>query len=230
MLLISRFISKAAGARAAILPLSGSRLAMNIKEYDLPDKELMMENVSSYRYMVWKPGFAAVVLGQSNDLETSLYVENILKDGIPVYKRPSGGESVVLSPRMLVISILKRGDKFRAPGLYFRAYNEKIINALESLGIVNLGVDGISDICIGDKKVLGSSIYRNKDFVFYHGVLNVSEGVGILERYLKHPQREPGYRKGRIHSEFVTSLEEEGYHPGIEKIQRAISNVISVNK
>lgn len=203
---------------------------MTIKEYDLPDIELMMENVSPYRYMVWKPGFAAVVLGQSNDAETSLYLENILIDGIPVYKRPSGGESVVLSPRMLVVSILKRGDNFRAPGLYFRAYGEKIIRALESLGVVNLRVDGISDICIGDKKVVGSSIYRNKDFVFYHGVLNVSEANGMLERYLKHPQREPGYRKGRIHSEFVTSLEEEGYHLGAEEIQRAISGAVNVNK
>ena len=203
---------------------------MTIKEYDLPDIKLMMENVSPYRYMVWKPGFAAVVLGQSNDLETSLYVENILKDGIPVYKRPSGGESVLLSPRMLVVSILKRGDNFRAPGLYFRAYSEKIIRALESLGVVNLRVDGISDICIGDKKVVGSSIYRNKDFVFYHGVLNVSEGTGVLERYLKHPQREPEYRKGRIHSEFVTSLTKEGYKLDTEKIKQRISQVINGNK
>jgi lipoate-protein ligase A len=203
---------------------------MNIKEYDLPDIELMMENVSPYRCMVWIPESVSVVLGQSNDVESSLYVQNILKDGIPVYKRPSGGESVVLSPRMLVISILKRGDNFRAPGLYFRAYSEKIISALDSLGIVNLRVDGISDICIGDRKVLGSSIYRNKDMVFYHGVLNVSEGTGMLEWYLKHPQREPEYRKGRIHSEFVTSLEEEGYHLDTEEIQRTISNVINGNK
>jgi lipoate-protein ligase A len=153
-----------------------------------------------------------------------------LKDGIPVYKRPSGGESVVLSPRMLVVSILKRGDNFRAPGLYFRAYGEKIIRALESLGVVNLRVDGISDICIGDKKVVGSSIYRNKDFVFYHGVLNVSEGADMLERYLKHPRREPGYRKGRPHSEFVTSLTKEGYKLDTEKIKQRISQVMNVNK
>jgi len=198
-------------------------LEIIIKEYDLPDNELLQGEPLSYCFMVWIPAFTCVVLGQSNEVEDALYVENILNDHIPVYKRPSGGEAVVLSPRMVVVSVLKRGDKFRAPGFYFKTYNERIIDALRSVGVKELKTGGISDICIRDRKILGSSIYRSKDLVFYHAVLNISESSSLMDRYLKHPRREPGYRGGRVHGEFVTSLTREGYELSPEEIRQAIS-------
>jgi lipoate-protein ligase A len=195
---------------------------MEITPYDLPDVELLEDNTSTYRFMVWEPGFLCIVLGQSNQLDQSVYVEPAAVDSVPVYKRPSGGETVVLSTGTLVVSILKRGDGLRSPRLYFNAYNEKIIQALRGLGVKNLSNNGISDICIGEKKILGSSIYRNKDRVLYHGVLNRAESVDIIERYLKHPLREPDYRDGRSHKDFVTSLVKQGYQfTGVE-IRRAL--------
>ena len=47
--------------------------------------------------------------------------------------------------------------------------------------------------------------------MLYHAVLNVSMKVEVLERYIAHPPREPDYRKGRPHKDFVTSLSELGY-------------------
>jgi len=195
---------------------------MEITPYDLPDATLLEDNTSTYRYLVWEPGVLCIVLGQSNQPDQSVYVERAAADNVPVYKRPSGGETVVLSPGTLVVSILKRGDGLRSPRLYFNAYNEKIIQALRGLGIKNLSVNGISDICIGNQKILGSSIYRNKDRVFYHGVLNRAESVDIIERYLKHPLREPEYRDGRSHKDFVTSLAQQGYQFTGEEIRTAL--------
>jgi lipoate-protein ligase A len=193
---------------------------MKLRPYDLPDVELL-EGTSS-NLLVWEPGFLCIVLGQSNGLEESVNVENVEADGVPVYKRPSGGEAVVLSPGMLVISILKLGDRFRSPRLYFDAYNGQIIRVLRELGIRNIGMKGISDICIGNKKILGSSIYRNKDRVLYHGVLNVAGAVDTIERYLRHPVREPAYRKGRGHRDFVTSFVREGYGYTVKEIRAVI--------
>lgn len=195
---------------------------MEITPYDLPDQELLEDNSSTYRYLVWEPGVLCIVLGQSNHLDQSVYVERAAVDGVPVYKRPSGGETVVLSPGTLVVSILKRGDGLRSPKLYFNAYNEKIMRALYRLGIKNLSANGISDICIGNQKILGSSIYRDKDRVFYHGVLNRAESVDVIERYLKHPLREPVYRHGRSHKDFVTSLAQKGYQFTGEEIHRVL--------
>jgi lipoate-protein ligase A len=95
---------------------------------------------------------------------------------------------------------------------YFKLINNAIIEALSCLGIEHLGNKGISDISIGKKKILGSSIYRKQQILFYHAVLNISEPVENISLYLKHPKKEPDYRLGRSHDEFVTSLVEEGYH------------------
>jgi lipoate-protein ligase A len=195
---------------------------MKVETYNLTDAELLDDNISIYRCMIWEPGFLCIVLGQSNDLERSVWVENVEADKIPVYKRPSGGETVVLSPDTMVISILKRGDGLRSPRKYFDTYNEQIISALRALGINNLAKDGISDIRIGDKKILGSSIYRDKDRVLYHAVLNRAEPADTIERYLKHPPREPGYRRGRTHRDFVASMTELGYVFPFETIKETI--------
>ncbi len=42
-------------------------------------------------------------------------------------------------------------------------------------------------------------------------MINVRESVLLIERYIKHPVRQPGYRANRKHRDFVTSLFEQGY-------------------
>jgi len=196
------------------------------KAYDLPDAQLLTDNYSGSGIIAWIPEFFCIVLGQSNKLEESINIEQVGKDNILVYKRPSGGEAVILSPNTLAISFLKRDEPLRSPKRYFEMYNEIIIKALGSLGVQGLVQNGISDICIRDKKVLGSSIYRNKHVLLYQAVLNISEPVLSLEKYLKHPPREPGYRNKRTHKDFVTSLVAQGYHLSAEEIKKAIlSNV-----
>jgi len=184
---------------------------MKTNNYLLPDSDLLNETGESFRVMIWEPDHRCIILGQGNTIDASVNKENAEVDNIPVYQRPSGGETVVLSPLTLVISVKKKEEALISPKVFFRMYNEKIIRVLQLLGVKELGQKGISDICIGEKKILGSSIYRNKAFVLYHAVLNRAEPAEMFERYLKHPLREPDYRKGRKHSDFVTSLEKEGY-------------------
>jgi lipoate-protein ligase A len=199
-----------------------SSFMIDMKEYDLQDNVLLTGGQDVSPIMVWVPEFVCIILGQSNSPESSLHQEEVLKDDIPVYKRPSGGETVILSPNTLVISILKRNIPLRSPKRYFETFNEKIIDALHNLGVQGLRKRGISDICIGDKKILGSSIYRNKDLLLYHAVLNVSESMDRMERYLKHPVREPDYRRRRSHRMFVTSLALQGYNLSPESIKQSI--------
>jgi lipoate-protein ligase A len=177
--------------------------------YNLPDAELI--DGSSTGFMVWQPRYPALVLGQSNQLAKSLNPDAVVDDGISVYRRPSGGETVMLDPETLVISVAFDTDGFKNPGEYFRQINAILIDALNPLIKGELVQRGISDISCGDKKILGSSIYRKRNRVLYHAVLNVSMKVEVLERYIAHPPREPDYRKGRPHKDFVTSLSELGY-------------------
>jgi lipoate-protein ligase A len=75
---------------------------------------------------------------------------------------------------------------------------------------------------MGDKKILGSSLYRNASQVLYHQVLLVDAPLEPMMRYLRHPSREPDYRQGRPHHDFVVSLRGEGYAWSVLEIQEAV--------
>jgi len=184
---------------------------IEVLKYDLPDSRLIDIEAENDDWFLWLPDKIYLVLGQSNKAEESLYADRVLADKIPVYKRPSGGESVILTPNTLVISVRLLAEKLENPQVSFKKINNLIINGLSGLGVKDVGYRGISDICIGEKKILGSSIYRKKNLVFYHAVLNISEDIELIGKYLKHPRKEPDYRMGRDHGEFVTSLLAQGY-------------------
>lgn len=194
---------------------------ITVKKYDLPDFDIM-ERQDDFTVKVWRPDQTCLVLGQSNHPETSLVVEEVLEDQIPVYKRPSGGETVILTPNMLVISVVFRVPTLQNPKPYFVKINSSIISALEKQGVTGLNQKGISDIAIYDKKILGSSIYRTTEKMFYHAVLNISESIDTISKYIAHPAKEPDYRQGRSHKEFVTSLQEAGHELSIERLEELI--------
>lgn len=165
----------------------------------------------------------AIVLGRSNKAEKSLNAAEVRKNNIPVYKRPSGGESVILSPDSLVVSAIGSFKAYKKPIDFFNYCNKLIIDALNQMGVKNLGQKGISDISIGHKKILGSSMYKHPERWFYHAVLNINIDPKLMGRYLAHPSREPDYRRGRSHEEFVTSLKIEGYDIDILKLRKKIA-------
>jgi len=186
---------------------------IEVKKYNLPDIEILhQQSLADLEFFVWKPDKTYLILGSSNKAETSLIAENVIADNVEVYKRPSGGESVVLSPKTLVLATIIRTKGLEDPPKHFLKANNKIINSLSHFGVKNLKQKGISDIAIGEKKIAGSSIYRKTNIVFFHCVLNVSEDTAIMEKYLLFPQKQPDYRLNRSHTDFVTSLDREGYH------------------
>jgi len=193
-----------------------------IQQYNLPDADIM-NSPKEYTFKIWQPDKLYVVLGRSNDAEGSLVMENIIKDNITVLKRPSGGEAVILSPAMLVFSAKIRFERDMNTKQIFNRINANLINRLSALGIKDLHSRGISDLSIGARKILGSSMYLNKETIFYHAVLNISEEVSLISRYLSHPKREPDYRKGRGHTEFVTSINNEGYTLDSQELILAIT-------
>ncbi|MCX6226833.1 MAG: hypothetical protein NTV01_19145, partial [Bacteroidia bacterium] len=177
----------------------------SMRPYDRPDSVLIDPDATTNAFLVWQPEGTVIVLGQSNQAETAVHTVLAEQDGVPMIKRHTGGQTVILTPRTLVISVRLISEKLENPQVYFKRINQLIIEALSNLGISNLNEKGISDIAIGEKKILGSSIYRKRSMVFYHAVLNISESPEFIGRYLKHPSREPDYRSGRKHEDFVTS-------------------------
>ncbi len=191
--------------------------------YNLPDQKIL-ESEKELDYLVWQPDQRYLVLGRSNEAEKSLISENVDADKVQVLKRPSGGEAVLLSPNMLVIALKVPFSMIRKAHDVFVIANDIIKEALSKEGIQNITSRGISDICIGEQKILGSAIFKKPDSVFYHAVLNISEDVNLIDRYLQHPKREPDYRKGRSHLAFVSSISQEAFTVDFDDLKMQILN------
>lgn len=195
----------------------------NIKSvlYNLPDEKIL-ESLEEIDSLVWQPDQRYLVLGRSNEAIKSLKVETVDQDQVVVLKRPSGGEAVLLSQNMLVIALKIPLSTVPKAHDVFVIANDIIKQTLTKMGVQNITSRGISDICIGEQKILGSAIFKKPTVVFYHAVLNISEDVNLIDRYLKHPTKEPKYRLGRNHLAFVSSLHKEGYPFGILKIKKQL--------
>ncbi len=153
-----------------------------------------------------------VVHGPSCKIQNEIDVDKCAIDGVPVIERRGGGGTVVLSKGMCIIIIVGfRRDRTALP--IFREIHAAMISILKSEGIDKLEQQGISDITLDNKKILGSSLYlgTKPPLYYYQSCLMVSSEIGLLGRYLKHPPREPEYRKSRSHDSFCTTLLRAGH-------------------
>jgi lipoate-protein ligase A len=80
---------------------------------------------------------------------------------------------------------------------------------------------GVSDLCNGDRKLAGSSLRLWAGRVLYQVSVLVDVDVSLIERYLALPSRQPDYRAGRSHRDFVVTLRELGC--GVSREEAAAS-------
>jgi len=151
------------------------------------------------------PG-TAVVLGRGSKAGRELDLEACLADRVPLLRRRGGGCAVLLDSGNLVVSVALAaggiGDNLR----HFAHLSSWLAAGLEALGIGGVRQAGISDLALDGRKVGGACIYRARGLLFYSATLLVSPDLERMERYLRHPPREPDYRRGRRHRDFVAPL------------------------
>jgi lipoate-protein ligase A len=171
-------------------------------------------------------GNTEIVHGPSCYVENEIDVQRCRQDGVPIYARRGGGGTVVLSQGMIVIVVV--GHKTSSPGGIkdlFSSVHRPLISILASMGIDTVREQGISDLAIDGKKILGSSLYipRKSEAFCYQSVLMVYSNPLLIPRYLKHPPREPDYRQGRSHEDFCTTLSREGCSMELPVLAREIA-------
>ena len=198
---------------------------VTVSEYNLPDLQLM--NESTNKFLLWIPDKSYIVLGASNNAKDAVVEETTVRDNIVVLKRRTGGQTVMLTPNNIIISAVITDENVMKPKDVFIRFNDHIMGAIAKNHTVQFSTRGISDIAMGEKKILGSSMYRGKGKLFYHAVLNFNEPSSTFQKYLKHPSNEPDYRKGRQHHEFVTSLKETGYAESISYLKNELADSLS---
>ncbi len=158
---------------------------------------------------LWVPSKSIVVLGRSNRADREVNLEACLSDGVEVFKRLGGGGTVLLHDGCLVASVGVWVKEFYANDRYFRLLNQSVIDCFRSVtGLQDFSQRGHSDIVFGDRKLVGTSLFRSRNYLLFQASILIHPRLTEIERYLPHPSAEPDYRQGRQHRSFLMGLAE----------------------
>ena len=68
----------------------------------------------------------------------------------------------------------------------------------------------MSDLVLNDRKFSGNSLRCKRSHLLYHGTLLYDFPLELIDACLATAPRQPEYRRGREHLDFVTNLPLEG--------------------
>lgn len=172
--------------------------------------EEILQKESGFYFNIYEPQDYNIILGRSRTLSEDVFEEKCMEDNVKVWKRISGGGTVLLAPGMFVWDmIIPTKSQILNQNKWFKLFSQWVISILELYGIKKIEVKGVSDLTIDNRKISGTSLFIGKNKVLYHGTLLLDIDTKLFDKYLKYPDITPEYRKGRAHSEFVTTLNEQ---------------------
>jgi lipoate-protein ligase A len=178
------------------------------------------------RVRIYRPDRVAVVLGRGSRAETELHLDAIRADEVPLFRRPGGGCAVVLDPgNVVVVAAIPQRGLPRVRQL-FASLSAWLLEGLDRAGVHDVHREDVSDLALGDRKIGGASIYRPRDVALYGTTLLVEPDVARMERYLAHPPREPAWRRGRRHADFVGRLADLPEHWTAERLAEALQQTL----
>ena len=157
---------------------------------------------------VWEFESPTVIAGRSTRLELEIDLAFCERAGVDVLRRCSGGASVVGGPGCLMYSIVL--STIQNPALrkidYAHQYvMSRVLNALQE-HVPNVELCGICDLAWNERKCSGNSLRVHRDHLLYHGTILYNYDLRFLHRCLKFAPRQPEYRQGRDHFDFVTNV------------------------
>ena len=159
---------------------------------------------------VWEPLSYFVVVGYSNRLATEVHIERCRAQGVPILRRFSGGGTVLQGPGCLNYSVvlpnqLVGGAVDLMASYRFVLQRHRKIFA-ELLGTA-VEIAGTSDLAVGGRKFSGNAQHRKRYCTLFHGSFLLNFDLSRIEALLPLPSKEPNYRGGRSHQDFLRNVE-----------------------
>jgi lipoate---protein ligase len=183
--------------------MSAPTVADNLAMDDAAARSAAATGVRRLRF--WWGGPPAVVLGSSERPEQAVDAEACMRLGVDVLKRSTGGGAVLQTGDVLNYSLVTPAPATLDLKASFRPGIDLICAILDACGVVGRP-EGTSDVVVGDRKISGNAQARRWKAVLVHGTLLVDFDQDLAHAVLRHPRREPSYRRGRSHRDFLVTL------------------------
>ncbi|HOW65967.1 MAG TPA: lipoate--protein ligase family protein [Candidatus Paceibacterota bacterium] len=157
----------------------------------------------------WEPRDYAIILGYSRPLHSDVLLPECQRCSVPVFRRSSGGGTVLQGAGCLNYSLVLRSEPGDPWDSITRA-NHTIMNrhraALQELLQQPIEVAGITDLVLDGRKFSGNAQRRLQRSLLFHGSFLLNLDLSMVTRLLPVPSNQPAYRGNRCHDEFLVNL------------------------
>ena len=167
----------------------------------------------------WKSHETFIVVGYANKVATEVNVESCRAGQIPIFRRCSGGGTVLQGRGCLNYALILE-IKENSPLAGISGANKFIMErnreAIESKvqspkSKVQISINGHTDLTLNPEpstlnKFSGNSQRRKKNFLLFHGTFLLDFDLALVGELLRMPSKQPDYRQSRSHGEFLTNL------------------------
>ena len=171
--------------------------------------ELCEKNQEDGLLRIWEPERYFVVLGYSNKIASAVNVAACAAKGIPIFRRFSGGGTVLQGPGCLNYSLAVTNERLGIPADLTASYRfvlERHVKFCAGQGWEAVGIQGISDLTLNGRKFSGNAQHRKRLCTLFHGTFLLRFDMALIETLLQMPSRQPAYRKERSHENFLCNL------------------------
>lgn len=170
-------------------------------------------------FRLWESPTPLVVLGRSSRAHEEVDLAECERRGIPVFRRSSGGATIVTGPGCLMYAVvLSYSARPTAHGIHnsHTYVLDRIVTALQEHE-PHIARAGTSDMILRDdtslgtnftsaRKFSGNSLRVKRTHFLYHGTLLYNFDLALVPTLLRHAPRQPAYRIERNHADFITNL------------------------
>ena len=160
----------------------------------------------------WEPSEYFVVVGYANEVRREVNVEACAGAKVPVFRRCSGGGTVLQGPGCLNYTLILKIDEsgptesITTTNRYVMERNQR---ALTSVLGCPVEVRGFTDLTVRNLKFSGNAQRRKRKALIFHGTFLLDFELSKVQELLPMPSKEPDYRGSRPHEAFLTNLKVE---------------------
>lgn len=157
----------------------------------------------------WEPSEPFVVVGYGSRVAEEVNLANCQRLGVPVLRRCTGGGAVLQGPGCLNYTLvlpIAADSRLAAIPQTNRFILDRHAQTLTQLLGQPVRLEGQTDLALGDLKCSGNAQRRRSRAVLFHGTFLFGLDAALMEAVLRLPSRQPAYRQGRSHKDFVTQL------------------------
>lgn len=184
----------------------------------------------------WEPRGHFVVMGYANEVAKEVDINACEADEIPILRRCSGGGTVLQGPGCLNYSLvapiaengplrsITSANRFimerngttievcrsrREEAHSFSTKDQRLVTSSPTVKVC-----GHTDLALvtgnptreSSHKFSGNAQRRKKHFLLFHGTFLLNFNIPLIEKYLRMPSKQPGYRRNRSHKDFLRNM------------------------